>query len=156
MDLVLLDRVLHGDQEALALFGEAEHCAVIDWRDGLVEIVAAIAAFLPDGYLTFQPRSETDCELLVLGKSPKVISLSPQSTQEACIDAVNEALSPEFEIRQFRPCDGDGYSLYVAPCAVWSKIETEHPQLSERLFLSSRRLLGYWSKGYIARLFTKP
>ena len=156
MDLALLERVLHGDQEAIALFGEAEHCAVIDWRDGPVEIVAAVAAFLPNGYLTIQRCNEIEYELVVHGKSPKVMLVSPQTRQEAHILAINEALSPEFEIRQFRPCEGDGYSLFVAPSSVWANIQSEHHQAAERLFLTAQRLFTYWSKSYIARLFTRP
>lgn len=106
MNRAFLQRVLEGDHEAQALFGEAENCAVIDWRDGAAEVVTAIAAFLPKGQLT--------------------------------------------------PMDGDSYSVFVAPRSMWSNIESAHRQATERLFLNTQRLAAYLSKGYLARLFSKP
>jgi hypothetical protein len=156
MNRTLLNRVIAGDQEAVAGFGEAEHCAVIDWRDDFDEIVAAVAPFLPEGYVTVRHDGEDACQLLVRGKAPGPISLSPGVRQETHFQSINDALKPEFELRQFRPFDGDSYSLFVAPSSLWSEIEAAHPHAVERLFLPIDRLVAYRRKGYLARLFSKP
>ena len=156
MNRALLDGVLHGGVDAFAAFGDAEHCAVIDWRDGPAEIVAAVASFLPPNHLTLGRHSETECELVVTAKAPKSVLLSPAAKQEMLLLAINEALQPEFELRQFRPFDGDGYSIFVAPRSVWSEIQRAQPQAVDRLFLTMERLAAYWRRGYFARLFSKP
>lgn len=156
MDRALLERVLHEDPESIALFGESDHCAVIDWRDGPEDIVGAIAPFLPEGYLSVSRSGEGTGALLVRGKPPRPVTLAPRPKQEPWLLILNEALAPEFELRQFRPFDGDGYSVFVAPTVLWREIEESHAAATERLFLSARRLALHWSKGYLARLFSKP
>lgn len=156
MNQHLLQRVLEGDEEAVALFGAAENCAVIDWRDGPTEIVANIAAFLPEGYLTLGCVTATSCELLVRDKAPVAVSLSPKAKQENFLLKINHAVQPEYELRQFRPVDGDSYSIFVAPRSVWSDIERDNPQATESLFLSAHRLAAYWGKSYFVRMFSKP
>ena len=156
MSQALLQRVLAGEQEAQVQFGEARHCAVIDWRDGPREIVDVVAAFLPDGFLILGALSGDSCEFVVPGRKPVCFHLSRRAKQENLIFAINEAIKPDYEIRQYRPNDGDGYSLFVAPQAVWSGLENADPEAIERLFLNAQRLAEYWSKGYMARLFSKP
>ncbi|MCS3747140.1 hypothetical protein FHY18_002736 [Xanthomonas arboricola] len=151
----LLHRVLEGDEEAIALFGGAENCAVIDWRDGPAEIVAAIAAFLPDGYLTIGSVTTSSCELLVRDKSPVTAPLSSKAIQENLLFSINHAIQPEYEARQFPPLDGDSYSIFVASRSVWSDIERGNPEATEELFLSTRRLAAYWGKSYFARMLSK-
>jgi hypothetical protein len=154
MDRALLERVLQGDPESVVLFGEAEHCAVVDWRDGFPQIVAAVAAFLPAGHLHIGGVIGGDNAVTVKGKP----SLAPpQSTkQEALLLHINQALRPDFELRQFRPADGDSYSIFVAPESVWQEIDRSHPKASEKYFLSIERLAAFWSKSYFARMFSKP
>jgi hypothetical protein len=156
MDRALLNRVLLGDENAIADFGESEHCAVIDWRDGLAEIVAAVAPFLPAGHMALGRLAASEAEIVVAGRAPIPIALSPRPAQESLLLSVNKALQPDFELRQFRPVDGDGYALFVAPRSLWSEAERSHPQAIEKLFLSVERLSAYWSKSYLARLFTNP
>jgi len=76
--------------------------------------------------------------------------------QEELLVQLNSVLSPDFELRQFRPVDGDGYAILVAPRATWSEMERTYPEATERLFLTTERLATFWRKGYIARLFSKP
>lgn len=45
MNRALLDRVMNGDAEAIEQFGNSDHCAVIDWKDDLDAVVAAVADF---------------------------------------------------------------------------------------------------------------
>ncbi|WP_446809108.1 hypothetical protein ACH50O_17895 [Methylomonas sp. 2BW1-5-20] len=156
MNQTLLQRVLDGDQTAQTQFGEAEHCVVIDWRDGPAEVVEAIAAFLPTGYLALGTLSEQTCELIVQGRPPVLVEISPNAMQEKLLLCISNAIAPEYEIRQYRPMDGDGYSVFVAPQSVWANIESAHPKAVQRLFLSAQRLAAYWSKGYLARVFSKP
>ncbi|MBD9480575.1 hypothetical protein [Pseudoxanthomonas sp. PXM02] len=152
----LLHRVLEGNEEAIAMFGEADNCAVIDWKAGPLDIVEAIADFLPDGYLTLGRVTATSCELMVTGKRPFCAQILSRATQENLLLSINQAVQPEYELRQFRPSYGDGYSLYVAPRSVWSEIERSNPEASESLFLSAPRLAAYWSKSYLVRMFSKP
>jgi len=156
MDQMLLQRVLEGDQAAQMLFGESDHCAVIDWRDGAAEVVDAVAAFLPEGYLALGQLTERTCELIVQGRSPVLVELSPTATQEKLLLSICNTIAPDYELRQFRPMDGDSYSVFVAPHSVWVGIESGHPEAAERLFLSAQRLAAYWSKGFLARVFSKP
>jgi hypothetical protein len=129
---------------------------VIDWRDGAAEVVAAVAAFLPKGHLTLGRLTGQTCELMVQGKATAVVPLSPEATQENLLLSINNAIAPEFELRQFKPMDGDSYSVFVAPRSEWSSMESAHPQATELLFLSAQRLAAYWSKSYLSRLFSKP
>ena len=128
----------------------------MDWRDGIAEIVAAVASFLPEGYLELEHPGDAVCQLIVRGKPPKSVSLSPQVKQEELLVSISEALKPDFELRQFRPVDGDGYAIFVAPHATWSAMERNHPQSIDRLFLTAERLAAYWRKGYFACFFIKP
>lgn len=152
----LLSRVLEGDEEAIAQFGEADHCAVIDGHDGPAEIVATVAAFLPDGHLALGRVTSASCEFVVSGKPGFVVPLSPRATQENLLLGIDRAIRPEYGLRQFRPIDGDGYSIFVAPMSVWSQLERVHPEATERFFLGAQRLAAYWSKPYLARVFSKP
>lgn len=137
-------------------FGEADHCAVIDWRDGPVEVVDAVAFFLPNGYLSHRKLSEQAYEIIVQGRPPVLTELSPKATQEKLLLSICNAIAPEYELRQYRPMDGDSYSVFVAPRSVWASMEGQHRDATERLFLNAARLAAYWSKGYLARLFSKP
>ncbi|MDL5031537.1 hypothetical protein QRD43_06410 [Pelomonas sp. APW6] len=156
MDQTLLQRVLDGDPEAKAQFGGSEHCAVIDWRDGAPEIVDAVASFLPDGHLVIGRLTERSCELVVQGKPPILAELSSKAAQEQLLFCIGNAIAPEYELRQFRPMDGDSYSIFVAPRSVWAGIDSEHPRAAERLFLSAQRLAAYCSKGFLARMLSRP
>jgi hypothetical protein len=152
----LLQRALQGDDQAVAAFGEAEHCAVIDWRDGLTEIVSAVGEFLPRGLLTVEERANSTQLISVQSQPTRSISISLAAKQEELLAQLNSVLSPDFELRQFRPVDGDGYAILVAPRATWSEMERTYPEPTERLFLTTERLATFWRKGYLARWFSKP
>jgi hypothetical protein len=156
MQQMLLQRVLDGDKSAEIQFGESEYCAIIDWRDGAQEIVEAVASFLPDGYLEIGQVTEQACELIVGGKSPVLAELSPTATQERLLLSISNAIAPNYELRQFRPMDGDSYSIFVASSSVWADMDSKNPQAAERVFLSAKRLAAYWSKGFISRMFSRP
>ena len=156
MNELLLKRLLTGDKEAVELFGESDNCAVIDWRAGVPEIVEAIAQFLPPGYLRSEQTGPTSFLLHTGGRASQPIEAHPQAKQETLISLVNASLSPEFELRQYRPCDGDSHSLYVVTTAVWAEIERSNPQAVDKFFLSAARLAAFWQKGFLSRLFSKP
>jgi hypothetical protein len=155
MNQALLQRVLDGDQSAIAQFVESDNCAVIDWRDGLPELVAAVEPFLPEGYLRLEPK-RGEFLLYAGGRDPKAVKMQAQSRQEDLIASLNGALIPDFELRQFTPIEGDGYALFVAPATVWQDMERSHAIAVQKYFLSAERLVAYWRKGYLARLFSKP
>ena len=155
MDKGLLARVLDGNQTAIEQFGESDNCAVVDWRDGLPELIAAVEPFLPKGHRRSEAR---DGELLLYAgdRGPTPVNVRDEMKQEDLIASLNRVLLPEFEIRQFTPIEGDGYALFVAPASVWQDIERSHATAVENYFLSAERLASYWRKGYLARLFSKP
>ncbi len=155
MNRALLNRVLKGEAEAIEQFGEADHCAVVDWKDDLEAIVGAVAAFIPSGFLQVQPLSAGG-QQLVLADGTKIDAPPSPVRQEELIALVNRAIAPQFELRRFRPVDGDGYSLFVAPADVWSELERTHPEATERYFLGAERLAAFWRKGFVGRLFSKP
>jgi|GEM_PF-3542859 len=155
MDKALLLRVLDGDQAAIEQFGDSDNCAVIDWRDGLLELIAAVEPFLPKGYLRSEPK-DGGFLLHAGGRGSSPIEVQLKTRQEDLIASLNRALCPDFEIRQFTPMTGDGYSLFVAPASVWQDIERSHSVAVQKYFLSAERLAAYWRKGYFARLFSKP
>jgi len=155
MNQALLQRVLEGDQSAIEQFAESDNCAVIDWRDGLPDLVAAVEPFLPEGYLRLEPKGG-EFLLHAGGRDPQAVEVRAQRRQEDLIASLNRALLPDFELRQFTPIGGDGYSLFVAPATVWQDIERSHAIAVQRCFLSAERLAAYWRKGYLARLFSKP
>jgi hypothetical protein len=156
MSLPLLRRVLSGDADAIAEFGDADYCAIVDWRAGLPEMADEIAAKLPGGY--FKILSSTPNELVVeVGSRPKeIVSTSTETKQEELLLRLDRLLHPEYEIRQFRPFDGDSYSLYIAASPTWSSLEQTDAKALENYFLTMPRLAAYWKKGYFARLFSKP
>jgi hypothetical protein len=154
--LQLLKRVLAGDADAIAEFGDGDNCAIVGWRAGLAEIADEIAAKLPDGY--FKILSTTTDELVVEvgSRTKEIVSASPETKQEELLLRFDRLLHPEYEMRQFRPFDGDGYSLYIAASSTWSSLERTDAKAIEDYFLSMPRLEAYWKKGYFARLFSKP
>ena len=156
MSLPLLKRVLAGDSDAIESFGDGEICAIIDWRAGLPEMADEIAAKLPDGYFNIL-SSTTDGLVVQLGsRAQETISAPAGAKQEELLLRLNALLHPDHEMRQYRPVDGDGYSLYIADSHTWSSLERAHPEALEQYFLPIPRLAAYWKKGYFARLFSKP
>ena len=155
MDKALLARVLDGDETAIQQFGESDNCAVIDWRDGLPELIAAVQPFLPKGYLRSEAK-DGGFQLYAGGRGPASIEAQAQTKQEDLIASLNRALQPDFEVRQFTAVEGDGYSLFVAPASEWKDIERANAAAVQKYFLSGERLAAYWRKGYLARLFSKP
>lgn len=156
MNNKLLTQMLDGDEEAIEQFGESDNCAVIDWRDGLPELVSAVEPFLPKEHLRLEQIDEVSFQLYAGSGAPQAINVTASVKQEDLIEFLNQALMPNFELRQFTPNDGDGYSLYIAPSTVWHEIERTHPDAVGEYFLSAERLAAYWRKSYFARLFSKP
>jgi hypothetical protein len=156
MSLPLLKGVLTGDPDAIEAFGDGDNCVIVDWRAGLPEMAVEIAAKLPDGY--FKVLSSTTDELVVAvgPRTKETISASPGTKQEELLLRLDRLLHPEYEMRQFRPVDGDSYSLYITESSTWSSLERSDARAVERYFLSIPRLAAYWKKSYFARLFTKP
>ena len=76
--------------------------------------------------------------------------------QEPFLDALNCLISPEFEIRQFTPFDGDCFAVLVRPESWWNEATTQNPEVIDRYFLTTRRLAAFWNKSFFVRLFTKP
>ena len=151
----IIKTLLRRDEEEILRLGESDICAVVDWRDGAEEIFAAVAEFLPDGFLAALPSK--DGLLTISANSGANLEVTvPLKKQEPFIDSLNRVLSPDYEIRQFRPCDGDGYSLLVRPASWWSQFDEKHPEIAEKYFLSTKRLAAYWSKNYFARLLSNP
>ena len=155
MDASLLRRVLQGDEDAAMQFGQCEHCAVVDWKDGLDAIVESVSDHLPPGFLRVK-ESEGSGPSLVRGDGMTFLAPAGHVKQEQLLGLVNKALAPQFEMRRFRPMDGDGYSLLVASAEFWANLGNAHPEATERYFLSVDRLAAYWSKGFFARLVSKP
>jgi hypothetical protein len=156
MSLPLLKRVLAGDADAIEAFGSVDNCAVIDWRSGLPEMADEIAAKLPDGYFKIL-SSATDQLVVEVGSRPKeIVSATPETKQEELLLRLDRLLHPDYEMRQFRPIDGDGYSIYIADSSTWSSIERTDARAVENYFLCIPRLAAHWKKGFFARLFSKP
>lgn len=152
----LLQRALQGDAEAIASCGEPGHCAVIDWRDGFPEIVTTISAFLPQAFLTVEDQGDSSYRLSARSQPPRSVLIPARSRQEDLLAQIDSVTRPDFELRQFKPVDGDGYALLVAPSAIWSEMESAYPEATERLFLTADRLAAFRRKGFFARLFSRP
>lgn len=144
------------DEEAIASFGESDNCVVVDWRDGAEEIFEAVIAFLPKEYLIIEKKGDAEWAVKAGGRSPKSVEYRKDTRQEDFFVALNETLVPDFELRQYTPADGDGYSLYLASCTWWKSASDEHPTVVEKYFMPVERLARYMRKGYWARLFSKP
>lgn len=155
MNRALLIRVLKGDAEAVEQFGDSDHCAVVDWKDDLQAIVAAVAEFVPSGFLRIDAPGSNG-QRIVRADGKAIECPSAPVRQEELIALVNRALAPQFELRRYRPVDGDGYSLFVASADLWSELERDHPEATARYFLGAERLAAYWRKGFVGRLFSKP
>jgi hypothetical protein len=155
MSLELINRIFENDEEAIQAFAECDNCAVIDWRDGFCEILDAASHFLPNAYIHVTEITPNIYSITIDGKTTN-IEVPAQAKQELLIDSANKLLQPNYEIRQFRPANGDAYSLFVASSDLWTNLEANNPEEVEKYFLSTARLATFWSKGYFARLFSKP
>lgn len=149
---LLLSQLLAG-KDVIEAFGQCENCVVVDWRDGLPEILEELTPHLPNGYLRVEQVGDMEYSLQAGDRAPR--TLVPPSKTEDLLVELNRVLLPDFELRQFTPCDGDGYSLYLAPPSVWNSIEHSHPKEVARFFLSVERLAAYWRKGFFSRVFSK-
>ncbi len=156
MTPTLLTQLLQGEPGAIEAFGAGSNCVIVDWKARLEEILEEVAAFLPDGYLHVEDRSESSFTVRAGGRAPLQIEALPSTKQEDLLVAVSNLLSPDYELRQFTPVDGDGYALFLATLATWRSIERSHPKETARYFLSVERLARYWKKGFLARLASKP
>lgn len=154
-ELKILDVLKSGDEERILRIGESDVCAVVDWRNRPEEVMEILGEFLPTGYLTWELEHEDKIRVMAGGRPPVAISWTSKKF-EACLDAVNRALAPDFEMRQFRPCEGDGYSLLIETSAWWLDVTVREPDLIERYFLPLDRLAAYWGKSYFLRLISKP
>ena len=155
MKIDVLEELASADEDRVLRVGEPDVCAIVDWRDGAKEVIDAVAEFLPPDFLSWEVVDSLTIRVCAEGRPSKEIRLENQK-QEPFINDLNEVISPEFEIRQFRPCDGDGYSLLVRPTAWWREVTTQHPELIEQNFLTTERLAVFWNKSYFGRLFSKP
>lgn len=153
MNRDILNKVLDGDQEAITTFGGCDHCVVVDWRDQADDVVSAFAAFLPGKKLLVDEIDEGSYRIYYGERSAD--SASGLRHEELFL-LINSLLAPAFEARQFRPFDGDSYSLYLASTQLWKELEEERPEAVDKYFLSMERLAAYWRKSYWARLFSKP
>jgi hypothetical protein len=156
MSLPLLRRVLTGDADAIEAFGDGEICAVIDWRAGLPEMAEEIAAKLPDGHFKIIRSTTHEVIVQVGSRAQEAVPVGPEAKQEELLLRLDGLLHPEYEMRQFRPFDGDSYSLYIAEAKTWSALQHENGEALEKYFLTIPRLAAYWKKSYLARLFSKP
>ncbi len=155
-DPISIAGLIANDEDAVLAFGGADNCVVVDWRDGAREIFATLNQFHPNGYLTVNERAELDWEVRAGNRPPANVRFSPQTKQEEIFVTINQLLAPDFALWQYRPADGDAYSLFLAPSEWWRSLATEHPKVPEKYFLSAERLAAYWKKSYFARLFSKP
>ena len=69
--------------------------------------------------------------------------------------ALNRVLAPDYELRQFVPGDGDGYSLFLKPVSWWHDFDAKHPEIAQKYFLSAERLAAFWKKSFFQRLLSK-
>jgi hypothetical protein len=155
MNLDIIEELKSGDDERIMRIGESDTCVVIDWKDGPVEIVEALVPFLPSGYLQCETDTSDAVRIAAGGRPVQKLTITSRK-QEPFLDSLNNLISPEFELRQFRPCDGDGYSLLVRSSQWWTEVSKKDPELIEKYFLPTQRLARYWSKGFFSRLFSKP
>jgi hypothetical protein len=156
MSLPLLKRVLAGDSDAIEAFGDGDNCVIVDWRARLPEIADEIAAKLPDGHFRILSSKTEEVVVEVGSRAKETLSDSAETKQEELLLRFDRVLHPEYEMRQFRPSDGDSYSLYIAETSTWSSLEKDNAEALEKYFLSMPRLAAFWKKGYFARLFSKP
>jgi hypothetical protein len=156
MSLPLLRRVLTGDADAIGAFGDGEICAVIDWRAGLPEMAEEIAAKLPDGHFTIVSATAEELRVQIGSRGQQTVPVGPEAKQEELLLRLDGLLHPEYEMRQFRPFDGDSYSLYIAEAKTWAALQHESGEALEKYFLTIPRLAAYRKKSYFARLFSKP
>jgi len=155
MRLDIFEELTTGEDERVLRVGESDICAVVDWRDGVTEITEAILDFLPSGFLSTEAVSPYEIRIHAGDREARVIKLQDQK-QEPFINELNKLINPEFEMRQFRPFDGDCIALLVRPTSWWSEVTIQNPELVDRYFLTTERLAAYWSKSYLARFFSKP
>jgi hypothetical protein len=156
MPKTLFSGLISDDGEAVAAFGESDNCVVVDWRDGPDEIFEAVTPFLPQGYFRVGRRGSTEWVVQAGERPAHTVEFFKGSRQEEFLVALNQVLAPDFELWQYTPANGDGYSLFLAPSAWWRSFAAEHPRVLAKYFLSANRLAAYMRKSYFARLFSKP
>jgi len=152
----LISGLISDNEEAVAAFGESDNCVVVDWRDGAEEIFESLTPFLPQGYLQVEKPGTSKWTIRAGDRPPRNVEFPQNTKQEEFFVALNEVLAPDFELWQYTPVHGDGYSLFVAPTAWWQSFADEHPRVLAKYFLSATRLAAYQRKSYLARLLSKP
>jgi len=152
----LISGLISDDEEAIAAFGECDNCVVIDWRDDAEDIFTAAMPFLPHGYLHVEEHGDTEWKIQAGTRPARIVEFTERTKQEDILVTLNHVLAPDFELWQYTPVNGDGYSLFLAPSAWWQSFATEHPGVLAKYFLSLDRLAAHWKKGFLARLFSKP
>jgi hypothetical protein len=150
----LLESLIAGDEEAIDQFGECENCVVTDWKDGADDILGAVALFLPDDYWKIEKLSDSEWRIQVAGRDPQILPFVLYK-QEDFFVALNRVLAPDYELRQFTPCDGDGYSLFLRPVGWWRDFDAKHPDIAQKYFLTTERLAAFLKKSFFRRLFSK-
>ena len=152
----LITGLISDNEEVIAAFGESDNCIVIDWRDGPEEIFEALIPFLPSGYLRIENRSSTEWLVQTENQPERIVLVAPETKHEDFFVSLNQVLAPDYELWQYTPVNGDGYSLYLAPSPWWKSFAAEHPGVLAKYFLSLNRLAAYMKKRYFVRLFSRP
>jgi hypothetical protein len=155
MDDSLVEKLVVGDTEAVEQFGECTNCVVTDWKNDAEDIFGAVSLFLPENYWKIEQFGDSEWCVQVSGRDPQVLAFTLYK-QEDFFVALNRVMAPDFELRQYRPADGDGYSLFLRPVSWWLDFSSKHPALAERYFLTTDRLAAFWKKNFFQRLFSKP
>ena len=120
------------------------------------EIVEEIAAKLPEGHFKVVRSTAEEVVVHVGSRTEEALAVELDAKQEDVLLRLDRLLHPEYEMRQFRPFDGDSYSIYIAEVETWTAIERESGKAVEKYFLTIPRLAAYWKKSYLARLFSSP
>lgn len=136
MKLEQFEQVLvDGGRNELVAFGNSRNCIVIDWRDNVETIIAAVGENLPKGYWIVRKIDEQTVEIDRRGEIHSVVARA-DSDLEPLLQSINRLIFPEYEMRILKATMGDGYSLLLRPSNWWVAFAASHPARFRDIFVT--------------------
>lgn len=139
---VQIQDAIRSDEDAAfdTLLADEDCCFAVDWREEDADIVRSCESVLQTGQLLAE---WVDADLFVTFGTKRVRVPLTESAADRHITllALNEALSPEFEVRMLYASVGDDTGVFAALRSdAWSVLEREASEVVSRRFhrLTSR------------------
>lgn len=131
------------DEELNEYIANSGKCLVVDWRSDEESETEALAALLPDGWLSGKwvgDGADTDLAVTYRGKHYMAGLTGNQTNRYVWLRRMNQIMAGDFELRAFRFTLGDDTHCFLpARCRWWAAMDAAFPKEVQRVFAKITR-----------------